>query len=229
MRKLLTDAFIKATRPPTSGRLELTDLRCAGLVLRITDSGSRSWSFRFRDPGTGKLNRATIGAYPDIGLGEARAKADQLRASVAAGENPIVLKRVRRATAQERSFAAVAERFMTEHSRRFKRSSAGDDLNLNRHILPKWRNRQIDDIRRSDVIALIEGMVQGGTPVQANRVHSLISTIFSFAVDAELVAANPCSRLRKRGTESVGLNSVADFAPGRSGPAVRVADRHAGQ
>ena len=54
----------------------------------------------------------------------------------------------------------------------------------------------------SDVIELVEGMVKAGSPVQANRVQALISMIFSFAVDADLMEANPCSRLRKRGAEN---------------------------
>ena len=209
-RKLLTDAHLKALQPPKEGRLELTDLRCAGLTFRITANGARSWAFRFRDPKTGKSTRATIGTYPAIGLGDARAAADALRATVAAGTNPVELKRAKRATAQERSFAAVAERFMTEHSRRKKRSSDGDDRNLNLHILPKWKNRQIEDIRRADAIALIEELVQDGKPTLANRVHSLISSIFSFALDNELISANPCARLKKRGEETVRKRVLSD-------------------
>lgn len=209
-RKLLTDAHLKALQPPAEGRLELTDLRCVGLAFRITANGARSWAFRFRDPKTGKSTRATIGPYPDIGLGDARTAAATLRATVAAGANPVEQKRTKRATAQERSFAAVAERFMVEHSRRKKRSSDGDDRNLKLHVLPKWKNRQIEDIRRADAIALIEELVQGGKPTLANRVHSLISSIFSFALDNELISANPCARLRKRGEETARKRVLSD-------------------
>lgn len=209
-RKLLTDAHLKALRPPPEGRLELTDLRCVGLAFRITANGARSWAFRFRDPKTGKSTRATIGSYPDISLGDARTAAATLRATVAAGANPVEQKRTRRTTAQERSFAAVAERFMVEHSRRKKRSSDGDDRNLKLHILPKWKNRQIEDIRRADAIALIEELVQGGRPTLANRVHSLISSIFSFAFDSELISANPCARLKKRGEETARKRVLSD-------------------
>ena len=52
------------------------------------------------------------------------------------------------------------------------------------------------------MIELVEGMIQTGSPVQANRIQALISMVFSFAVDVDLVEANPCSRLRKRGAEN---------------------------
>ncbi len=210
MRKLLTDSHCKAVPAPLSGRLEITDLRCAGLAFRVTANGARSWAFRFRDPKTGKSTRATIGTYPDVGLGDARTAADKLRATVAAGTNPVEQKRAKRATAHERSFPAVAERFMVEHSRRKKRSSDGDDRNLKLHVLPKWKSRQIEDIRRADVIALIEDLVQSGRPTLANRVHSLISSIFSFALDSELIGANPCARLKKRGAENVRTRVLSD-------------------
>ena len=54
------------------------------------------------------------------------------------------------------------------------------------------------------MIELVEGLVRAGTPTLANRVHSLVSTIFTFGMDAALIEANPCHRLRKRGVETAG-------------------------
>jgi len=208
-RKALTDAFCRGQPAPASGRLEFADLRCAGLSFRITSAGSRTFCFRFRDPLTRATTRATIGTYPDVGLGDARTRADAMRVTVAAGTNPVE-RRKGRAAASQRAFGVIAERFMTEHSRRKKRSADGDDRNLNLHVLPKWKNRQIDDIRRADVIELVEGIVTAGKPVLANRVQSLISSIFSFALDADVLSANPCARLRKRGEETAGTRILSD-------------------
>jgi integrase len=133
-----------------------------------------------------------------------------MRAAVDAGRNPVVEKRSQRTLANERSFAAVAERYMTEHSRRKKKSWGDDERNLNLHVLPPWRSRLLNDIRRADVIELVEGLVQDGKPVLANRVQSLISSLFSFALDADLVEANPCARLRKRGAEQVSRRVMSD-------------------
>jgi hypothetical protein len=88
MQRQLTDAFARSVKPPTSGRLEITDTRCVGLVFRVTPNGIKSWSFRFRDRTSGRLARATIGQYPAIGLTAARASADEMRRDVASGGNP---------------------------------------------------------------------------------------------------------------------------------------------
>ena len=85
MRKALTDALVRNIAPPSTGRVEVADLREPGLSFRVTANGARSWCFRFRDPRTGKSTRATIGHYPDVPLGKARKRADAMRKEVATG------------------------------------------------------------------------------------------------------------------------------------------------
>src|SRR4030081_696307 len=118
--------------------------------------------------------------------------------------NPVEEKRTAMAPGSAGTFGALAERYLEEYSRRRKRSSEGDERNLRKHVLPKWDGRIFSDIRRRDVIELVESLVADGTPTLANRVQSLISSVFTFAMDADLAEANPCHRLRKRGVENVG-------------------------
>jgi integrase len=210
LARALTDSTIKGIRPPAAGRIEVADLRCAGLAFRVTAAGVRSWCFRFRDPQSGRDGRSTIGRYPDVTLGQARQAADGLRAKVASGINPIDQKRSDRHDASSKAFRVLADRYLDEHARRFKRSHAADEASLKLHILPKWGGRRFDQIERADVIELVEGIVKAGTPVQANRVHALISMIFSFALDADLVKANPCARLKKRGVETRNTRVLSD-------------------
>ena len=212
MRKSLTDTFCKSTPAPATGRSEWADVRCPGLEFRVTAAGARSWTFRFRDPTSRRTLRASIGSYPDIGLSGARKKAGDLRGKVADGVNPIDHRRKERDESHSRTFKELAERYMREHARRHKRQSSadGDDLNLNKHVLPKWGKRDYRHIRRADAIELIEGIVAAGTHTAANRVHALISKVFSFAVDADLLEANPVSRLKKRGKGASGKRILID-------------------
>lgn len=210
MRRTLTDVLVRSATPPGVGRIDITDDRCEGLALRITAAGVKSWCFRFRDPRSGKDARLTVGRYPDVSLSQARARASDLRREVAGGTNPVERKYRQRKEAHTKSFAALADRYLQEHAHRFKRSAAADERNLRLHVLPQWANRRFDEIRRRDVIALCEGMVAAGTATNANRVQALISSIFSFALDADLVGANPCSRLRKRGVENIGRRVLSD-------------------
>ena len=85
-----------------------------------------------------------------------------------------------------------------------------DERNLRKHILPHWASRDVTGIERSDVIRLVERIITAGKPVQANRVQALISKIFSFAIDADLVKAHPCSRLNKRSKETPRERTLTD-------------------
>jgi integrase len=212
MRRLLTDSYCKAEKPPSAGRLEVADQRCTGLAFRVTAKGARSWAFRFRDPLSRAPLRVTIGPYPDVSLSAARERADELRSMVAAGVNPIEHKRKERADAPTRTFQALSDRYLAEHAERKKRprSVAEDRRNLNIHILPKWKGRDYRGITRADVIELLEAIVTSGKPTAANRVHSLISKIFSFAINSDLLTVHPATRLDKRGSEKSGRRVLSD-------------------
>ena len=211
MRQILTDTLCR-TKPPRSGRLEIADLRQAGLVLRITSNGARSFAYRFRHPDTRKTLRATIGPYPATTLEAARKRAKDMAAQVADGTNPIDARNAEREAAPTRTFEALAGRYLKEHAGRHKRprSAEEDRRNLAVHILPKWAKRDFRTIRRADVIEIIESIVSAGKHAAGNRVHALISKIFSFAIDADLLEANPAARLKKRGVEKVGRRVLDD-------------------
>jgi len=79
---LISEEAINATPPPESGYVELRE---RGLVLRISTTGRRQWSYEYRSPATGK--NARIGV-PAITLADARAIADGFRIDVASGRDP---------------------------------------------------------------------------------------------------------------------------------------------
>jgi Arm domain-containing DNA-binding protein len=78
----LTEEIINAIPAPESG---FTELRERGLVLRIFNTGTRSWSYEYRSPATGKNARIAV---PAITLADARAIAQGFRAIVATGRDP---------------------------------------------------------------------------------------------------------------------------------------------
>ena len=202
----LTDATVRSIQAPSAGRIEISDPACRGLELRITSTGAKTFAFRFRDRHSKRVERITIGRYPDVMLRDARRRADELRRETAAGRNPAIHKR----EAPARTFAALADRYLVEHARRFKRSADQDERNLRLHILPRWGRRDYAGIGRADVIALAEKLATAGKPILANRVQALVSSIFSFAVDAALLPTNPCLRLRKRGQEKAKTRTLSD-------------------
>jgi len=101
---------------------------------------------------------------------------------------------------------------LKEHAERHKRprSAEEDRRNLAIHVLPKWGRRDFRAIRRADAVELIESIVSAGKHGAGNRIHALVSKIFSFGIDAGLLESNPVARLRKRGIENVGRRVLSD-------------------
>jgi integrase len=199
----LTDAFIR-NAPAPARTLEIFDAACRGLTLRITKSGVRSFYFRYRVEG--RSERLLLGRYGDIALKDARSKADGMRRSVASGENP---QRHRR-TAGERTFGRLMQRYLDEYARRHTKHADASEAILNKHVSPYWGTKDYTRIRRADVIELLERIVGAGSPVMANRVQSLVSSIFNFAIDNDLMTMHPAFRLRKRGVEKPRTRVLSD-------------------
>ena len=102
----LTDTAIKKA-PPKDKQYRMPDEK--GLVLLVRTNGSKLWQLRFRHDG--KEKTASLGQYPEVSLAAARIKRDDARKLVAAGRDPVAVKRAERTArliAAENSFETVS-------------------------------------------------------------------------------------------------------------------------
>lgn len=84
----LTDAKIRALRPPESGQAEYVDIVVPGLRLRVGVSGAKSFVLRKRV--AGKYRNITLGRYSErLPLAEARKKARQILSDVQIKADPV--------------------------------------------------------------------------------------------------------------------------------------------
>lgn len=191
----LTDAYIRAVDPPASGRLEVTDLRCPGLTLRVTTAGVKTFAFRYRDKLTGKVERLTLGKYPSIALADARRMAGEQRVTVSKGTNP--RKEVRKAKAREQaamSVDALLDKYLAEHVAKNTPKSAATVRSYLSAVRKAWGPRKAKDIERADVITFLRDRADAA-PIAANRTRTILSTMFGWAVNEEILDATPMQRI----------------------------------
>jgi hypothetical protein len=87
-----------ANLKPDPGRVrELVDGAVPGLRLRVTPSGTRTWSLNIR--AAGKMRRFDVGS--SLGLVEARKKAEDLRRQIREGADPAAGRRALRARTRD--------------------------------------------------------------------------------------------------------------------------------
>ncbi|MGO9060072.1 MAG: tyrosine-type recombinase/integrase [Candidatus Binataceae bacterium] len=187
----LTSASIEAIKPPATGQVELRDQTCRGLVLRVSQGGSKTWAVRYVKNGHRK--RYNLGRFPQMGLADARTAAKVYLGNVANGGDPAQERAEAKA---EPTFAEVAAEYLERHAvKKRPRGRRADIQMLNYDLLPAWGDWKISSIERRHIIGLLDKIVDRGAPASANRTKTLISAIFNFCENRAVIKYNPAVRL----------------------------------
>ena len=142
---MLTDRQIAAIKPTTT-RVEYVDEKVPGLALRVTPTGAKSWTVRYRH--RGRLRRLTLGSASVIPLAQARERVRDLLHDASKGADPATEKQAGR---KAETIGDLAALYIEKWAKPRKRSWKADDNLLRNKVLPKWRHRAIVDITRQDV------------------------------------------------------------------------------
>lgn len=185
------------------------DLALTGFVIRVRSSGKKTFEIVYRS-NSGKRGRYKIGKVGLISLAEARSKARTLLCSIEQGSNPAAERRAHRAA---ETFAELFEDYLNFHAKpKLKARSIADiEYNFRSVILPAFGKRRVADIKRADVIRLIEGIgITRLAPVRSNHIRSMLTGIFNFAVQREIVTASPCVGLPAKFKETSRTRVLSD-------------------
>jgi integrase len=166
-----------------------------GLALRVQPTGQKSWKVVYSCGGRPRWFH--VGDASAIGLTDARRVAAKVTLAVAEGKDPVAERMAERGSG---TFGELADRYLEEYAKRKNKSWRHTREKLvEPHILPRWGKLNAKSITRSDVRALI-GRIEA--PVLANNVLSAASAIFTWAVNQELIAVNPCHGVEKNEEQS---------------------------
>jgi integrase len=169
---------------------------------------SRTWLLRFKFKR--EETRILLGHFPQTSLDAARGEARRLRELADQGIDP------RRARTRRRERSAplptsttrpddrysidflVAE-FVERYLRPTRKRPEYAEAILNKDVLPAWKGRDARTIDPSDVITLLDGIVERGSKVMANRTAALLSQLFRFGIHRHIVKTTPVQLLYRPG------------------------------
>ncbi len=195
-----TDRSIAAIKRK-SERYEVWEDGRTGLGVRVSPAGRKSFIYMYRFDG--KPRRMTLGTYPAIGLASARVKHAKAKETLGKGGDPGALHvEKRRAERHAETVSDLVEEYLEKYARPRKRSAGEDERILNKDVLPAWGKRKARDIRRRDVILLLDTIVERGAPVAANRTLGVIRRMFNFAVARDLLDATPVAMVKAPAKET---------------------------
>ena len=209
-KKMFTEAGLERLRAPDSGRTEYGDTVVPGLMLRVSDSGVKSWSVLYKVKGEGGASpttgrplkgtqrRISLGIYPILGVKQARETAMDVLQKAFAGSDARVTRNESLLARQSNTVEAVAKRFIDQDAKPNIESWSKIERAFELHVYPEWGERNISDIRRRDVHELLDGLIAKGKTGTASDVRKHLSRLFNWAIDREIIAENPLSGLKRK-------------------------------
>jgi integrase len=175
-----------------------------GLTLLIRNGKSglgRYWQLRYRDPISKTEQTASLGTYPDVGLAQAREKAQEVRKDLKDGITPVDRGRTQKQAleasryALENTFRAVATAWYAEAVEDEIWSSAKYQRliweSFEKHVLPFIGDDPIGEITAPKIKGVIRRIGKAGTWETCQRVLQRINMVYRWAEDEGLVGNIP--------------------------------------
>jgi integrase len=199
MAKRFTDAQLKGLKPSNKRRILYED-GGKGFGIRVEPSGRKSFFLEFRF-GEGKERRnriITIGQFPRVTLTKARSIAGQYLDEIEQGTDPATTKQTKKITNRNAlTVNDLVEEYIEKWAKvkKKERSWKEDGRLLKKDITPVMGRKKAKDIRRRDIVLLLDEIVERGAVIIANRVLAVTRKMFNFAVGRDIIDASPCVQI----------------------------------
>src|SRR5262245_50331694 len=188
MARLLTARFVETVKSQDKP-VEYGDP--SGVRLVVYPTGSKSYVHRYR--AGGKTRKDTLG--PAVGegaltLAAAREVVARARRQL---EQGIAIPRPVLATSSD-SVASYVAQFLAKHHEAKNRPSTARaaEYTFGNIVVPAWGTRAVTDMRRRDIIELVEATAAARGPASAERVVRALSKFFGWLLARDVIAASPC-------------------------------------
>lgn len=188
MRKLLTAKVVENLKPGLSRRVEMRDTLLPGFGVRVTVNGRKSWFAIGRV--RGRQVRHTIGTYPVVSLADARDAARIVIGQMQLG----TYMASRTADPEQLNFEVAVKEFISKYAKPKNRDWARTESVLRKFSY--LNSKHIAEIKRADVVKVLDDMVAAGTPIRANRALAAIKKLFAWALDRGLIDLHPIVGLK---------------------------------
>lgn len=181
----------KAAPPAKGQRFIFDDHRDAprGFALRLTAAGGKAFVLRYQVDGRQRLK--AIGEWPTWTLEAARAEGREISRKVAQGDDPLEAKRRRKA---EPTLSELAADWLDRHATGLASEGAIRGY-INNDLLPDLGHMKVSDLRRRDVIEIVEAKAEK-TPRAAAQLLLYARRLLDFATDRDFIPANPLACLK---------------------------------
>jgi integrase len=196
----LTDRYLRALKPPASGRKEYSDTKRAGLRFRLSSSGNAVWMYEKRVKG-GQKRKHTLGAWPEpVSLSQARAMALEIEAEAAQGIDRLALAEEARIAKESARSSALSVRQVLDLYDQLHLTTLRRGVDRKRHLeqaLSDVLDNPMENLRRADLQKPIDKKAGEGRGVFANRIRAALMAFTGWAAGRDHIETDIGSRLSK--------------------------------
>ena len=210
--QLLTHRTIETLRP-AEAPYRVPDRRCKGLAVRVAPSGVKTWDLAYRIRGTGKMRRLSLGRTSDIGLEQARERANELTSAARGGRDLVGEEEDARGAAASRiTVQKLIDLYLRRRVVGRLRTAKTIESRLKRTLAPILQ-RYAADICRRDIREILDAIVDAGKGREAEKRQQVCTAMFRWALSQDIVAAEPTAGVEAydRGTPRDRVLSVEEI------------------
>jgi integrase len=211
MRAKITKRQVDALRP---GEI-IADEEVKGFVARRLISGIVTYGFRYRDKTTRRQRWIGLGLHGSITAEKARDMAKQRAGEVAGGRDPVEERQAERTKAEQAKHAkantvsALLDTFVERYVRKNGLRGAYEvERVFNRYVRPRIGKKSIYELRRRDVVEMLDVIEDENGPVMADRVLAHVRKAFNWQATRDdqfippivrgMARTKPTERARRR-------------------------------
>lgn len=201
MTTKLTDVSVQSLKPKAT-RYEVWDPANPGFGVRVTPKGIKSFVYLYR---FGTLaRRMTIGRYPQMSLSKARQEYANAKVTLEdKGLDPgKSLVDGRAASRAAPTVVQLVDEYIEKWAIPRKKSWREDKRLLTHDVIPVLGRKKAAEVTRRDIRLLLDGIIERGAPITANRVLAVVRKMFRFAVSRDIVPSNPCEAIEAPAKEA---------------------------
>jgi integrase len=192
MKIKLTNKHIEAlTVPEDMKRIEIFDVLVPGLSIRVSKTGQKRWAHKYRH--YGKQRRKTLGIYPALSLSDARQIARDLYVKNQIGELEL--------TVPSPTLSDALDDYETRYVLPRLRDHKGCMNLLRNEFGARYGHKPTDQLKKADILIVLDAMIDRGAPTRANRALSAIRRFCNWCIERDVLETSPCQGLKAPSVE----------------------------
>jgi len=187
-----TQQRIEKLPTPEKDRKDYYDTEVSKLICRVSPTGNKSFCVLKRTA-NGKLQRVTLGKFPDVSVSEARKMAQSALTGLAQGINPTEKKRTDRV--KKMTLSELMAKYIEQKGLKLSSGTAADYQKKLNEGFPDWLDKPVNTITR-EMVAARHKNLPGNSVTKDNKMR-ILRLLMRYALALKIIEESPTDILKK--------------------------------